>query len=397
MNKINTTILTVLLPVSLFAASIFSAGGIGIIDDYAGGRPQGMSVLGIALEDSMSSGFLNPALWSGITTTRFSAGFGISRFYWSEDGQNDLADDFELESAALGFSLKPGLTLGFHFHPVSRKEYRLVESNMVDSVNYTQILHSKGGLSKGSAVISLEVTPNIKLGLTAGLLWGSFQDTVKMDFTTSGYYDSEIIFERDAIGGIYGGGFHTVLKNRLNIGAFCLFPSDLSVDQSLDVHTDSILTSEYKIRFPLTAGVGIAVPLSNRVLGSADYLMRDWDGKRQRIGGTELYHRSHRFGMGIEIAPTEESLAPFIKRIAYRFGFGFASLYYHSLNDETVKQWNVSYGMGIPLKDNRARLDLVLSFIKRGDSGTNGISENIYRMSLYINAGEKWFERRKKY
>ena len=384
-----------LAPGLLSAASIFSAGSIGVMEEYPGGRAQGMGILGLALEDTMSVGFMNPALWSGINLTCYSVGVGVSRYYGRDKDNDDLADDFTLQSIALGIPMGKGLILGFHLTPISRMYYRWLEEGSVSSVSFTEISRGEGGLSSGSMILSMRLSQNVKLGFSYGLLWGTFADTVRVDFKSTGYNDSEFILSREAWGSRLSAGLQVVSNKGGRAGLFISAPVKIDIEQELNVHADSTATEDLEMTYPLTLGAGLGYPLSAKVYGSVDYLWQMWESSKQDIGSSTLYRESHHAGAGIEIAPVREALAPFLQRVTYRMGMNYAAMYYKSLNGNTVSQWTISFGMGIPVKEEKARLDAVLSYTRRGDLDYNQAEEDIFRLSLFFNFGQRWFERKK--
>lgn len=393
------------------AGSIFSSGGLGIYSLNPGGREAGMGVLGIGLVDTGAVGSLNPALWAGINVTRFSGGMSITRFNSRDHFDKDISDDYTLQFVALGISFKPGLTLGFRFHPQTRVDYRLFEIKYLstdDNYKFEDIYLGKGGVSLGSAILAGRISSRLWLGGAVDLIFGNILTLWRVNFIQgSGSYsnfsiydplDTEFSQKVRMLGVRPRIGFYFAPDEKHSLGIFAAPGVEVDVTEEYKYwHSDSTAEKEISVQFPPTAGIGYCFPLTKRVQGIFDFLWTGWERENQGVGDNGCYHESQFFGFGIEYQPLSERYAPLVKRMKYRAGVNYRNLYYQVPAGKTVPEYSLNFGTGIPLSKEIGRVDIALAFGKRGDLGSNGAEELFYSLGIYINTGERMFVRKRKY
>ena len=386
------------LPTLGFCGSIFSSGGIGLISLNPGGREAGMGILGIGLADSAAVGSLNPALWAGTNVTRFSGGAGMNRFGSKDEFADDLSDDFNLRFIALGICLKPGLTLGFRFHPQSRIDHRWTESKWLGDLKYEDFYIGKGGVSIGSAILAGRLSPKIWAGGGVDMIFGNLSTLWGVNFVSAYIADAEFILSEQLFGLRPRIGLYYAIDDEKALGFFAAAGTDVDVTEEYDYsYSDSTSSVERNLRFPPIVGAGYSFPISSRVKGSIDFLWMGWKQDNQDIGEANRFQQAQFLGFGMEIPPLNEPFAPLIQRLAYRAGVNYCNHYYQYPDGKTVGEVSLSLGLGIPLKESNGRVDLAFSFGKRGDLNTNQAEELFLNFGAYINTGEKWFVRKKRY
>ena len=83
-----------------------------------------MGNTGVALEDSNSISFVNPALLSCIQHTRITIGGYFSRQWMRDPTSSDVDDWAQVEYVGLALPLKKNWGLGFYLLPYSRVEFK---------------------------------------------------------------------------------------------------------------------------------------------------------------------------------------------------------------------------------------------------------------------------------
>ncbi len=83
----------------------------------------------------------------------------------------------------------------------------------------------------------------------------------------------------------------------------------------------------------------------------------------------------------------------YTKRIAYRLGFSYQPYFSLDPDGKTITEKWITMGIGFPISRSASQIDIAFAFGKRGSIKTNGLSENLFRLSLSITGGEKWFIR----
>ena len=381
------------------AGSIFSGGGLGLINHSQGGRAAGMGILGISLFDTTSVGSANPALWALIPVTKFSGGMSVSRFDSRDTGGNDVSDDFLLQHAALGISLKKNLTIGFKFFPQSRIDYRTFDrSATVSGLDYEAFNIGKGGVSTASLVASSKLTKNSFIGAEIDFIFGNLNTLWGANFTSTSISDVQYTLNKRIYGIRPKLGFSIDLGNRQYFGLYAAASADMDAEQEIDyTATDSTWVADIEFSYPASFGLGYSFPVSGRVQSEIDFLWTGWKREGQEIGESNRYQQSQFFGIGFEVQPLSGTMLPFYQKLHYRTGVNYQSLYYQSPAGESVSDYSFSFGLGIPLKQQFSRMDVSLTAGKRGNLDDNYAEETYYNIGVYFSTGEKWFVRKKRY
>ena len=90
--------------------------------------------------------------------------------------------------------------------------------------------------------------------------------------------------------------------------------------------------------------------------------------------------------------PKYDSFSNYFDRIVYRAGFKYENTGL-VLKNESIKDYGMNFGLGLPL--GVSKIDLGFEFGKRGTSSNGLIEENYFNVSVGLNLGAKWFEKRK--
>lgn len=408
--------LHILLAIAVFSAvsnadSIFSRNGWGFYNLNQCGREAGMGILGIGSADTSMVGSLNPAIWAGINVSRFSTGVAISRFSSKDNTTSDLSDEFTLQYVALGISFKPGLTFGLRFFPQTRMDYRMYDVKTLptdNSYKYEEIYLGKGGISVATALLAARISPKIWIGGGVDVVFGNILTLWRLNFIEGGGayasytkydpLDNEFRLTDKTIGVRPRIGFYGKITENSSFGIFAAADLNMTVTEELMYwNSDSTSSVERKMNFPATAGVGYYFPIAENLHGEFDFLWTGWKKDNQEIFNSERFTQSQFFGFGVEIDPEKEQYLPIAKRMSYRAGINYRNLYYQIPAGEQVPEYSLNFGAGIPLKNKTGSFDVNLTIGKRGNLSNNDAEELFFNIGFYINTGEKWFERKRKY
>lgn len=117
---------------------------------------------------------------------------------------------------------------------------------------------------------------------------------------------------------------------------------------------------------------------SNDFLGSAGVIYED--GSRISLGGFFI--------------PDYKSITSYWKRAVYRAGFRFENTGLN-IESETIKEFGISFGVGLPVGRLFSNANLGVEFGKRGTTNNNLIEENFVNFQLSLSLNDRWFEKRK--
>ena len=145
---------------------------------------------------------------------------------------------------------------------------------------------------------------------------------------------------------------------------------------------------------PGTIGLGFTLGKTNKFTAGFDYLYTQWSkAKLPGVQGYAADSRSYRFG--VEYIPDRYSNYSMIKRIEYRAGAHFGDTYL-VINDEQIKEFGASFGVGIPMRRTYSRTNIFFDFTRRSGSGVGTIHrEDYYTMGISLNLFDFWFMKRK--
>jgi hypothetical protein len=384
----------------------YSRYGIGDIRFFAGGRSAGMGGTAIALLNSNSLNRINPAGQTKLTLTHFTGTFSYEGFRTTDGIQSAYLSSGNFGGAflALPLSTNNGLALTAGFNPYSSVNYKVQSEQTIGSDSYTAVYSGEGGLSTALAGLSFAPLDSLSLGLQANYLFGqirsesdvSFSST---DFSTAKYQRTVNVDGFDVtFGVIYSGlGRLTGLKmlEGLNLGAILSTATNLNATQENinieSVGQDTLAGKGGKIHIPVSRGLGFSWLLGGKYLVAGDYLSQQWSDFEYFGEHPQQIRNSTRVSLGMEIEPSQERGTSYWKRVAYRFGTYYLASYYQ-IGTESINEVGFTSGLGMPIAAD-TRLDFALEYGRRGTIDQHLLQDNIFRFSITLSLGEKWFVR----
>ncbi|HBG87802.1 MAG TPA: hypothetical protein DDW62_09665, partial [Marinilabiliaceae bacterium] len=98
--------------------------------------------------------------------------------------------------------------------------------------------------------------------------------------------------------------------------------------------------------------------------------------------------------LGAEFIPNERTGTKYFHRIRYRAGLHYKADYI-KLNGYQVKDFGMSFGLGLPLGRSKTSVNLGYQYGKIGTSEKNQLKESYNRFTLSFTMHEAWFFKRK--
>lgn len=382
----------VVLAESVFAGSIFSRRGLGLLRYRDNVRAIGMGGVGIALNDSISSYFLNPASLTRINFTRIQGDFRYERA--SIDlgvGDNGLFSDGGVSGLGLAIPVKLGQAIAFGVRPYSFSDF---EFQREDSTA-TESLSSLGGISELYLGYARQLGA-LRMGATVDFYFGRLDRIWRLNYNDSEIRNSEDVLNRQVTGlGLHLGA--QMQPGRWRLGSAVGLPTRLNVTTELNTlpgFTGVIGKSKLKLPFWWSAGVGYAP--NRHWLLSADYRTQKWGSVEpaELLGDRGV--NSFELSFGGEFIPGFDMLSGYFKRVSYRLGGNYQQLPYAEPLGKNVKQMTVNFGLGLPFGRGYNRIDLAVELGKRGSLADNLVKENIVLLHVGIIGSERWFQRPKR-
>lgn len=384
-----------LLPLLVQAQSIYSRRGLGLIRYRDDVKAISMGGVSLAISDSVSIFFLNPATMASVTTTHIQGGFLYDRTSFSQQGAALSFQEANVNSVSLLLPIKRGYALAFGLQPYSRVDYSFSGTGATDSTNYVESLIGAGGVDNVYIALSGTVG-QVRFGLASDFYFGLIERTWSVRFSNSLLSDTE-----DAVSTkVRGFGLHGGLQAQLGnweVGAAAGAPVDLSSEISLHPSYDNKITLESRdLKLPAWYGVGLGYHPNQHWLVGAQWRRQQWGTvSSEKLLGAEGVN-VNQFGLGIELIPSFDPLDGFFKKLQYRVGFNRNQLPYREVGGMELSEWMLTNGIGAPFNRGLSRIDFAVEFGQRGTDATGLARENVFRFSASVSGSERWFQRRRR-
>jgi long-subunit fatty acid transport protein len=401
-NFLSLAVLALMASGANATGSIFSGLGVGVLEDVNSSRAIGMGNTGLALEDSNTINFANPALLSTLHRSRITIGGYISRQWMTDPNSSDTDDWAQLEYFGIAIAIKKGWGLGFHLTPYSRVEFKYAWTGTlvsplpgVPNADYLETYQGIGGLTRAALSLAWAPKPGLSVGIAGNLTWGDVQEYRTSVFNAPGYSDVQFTKSKQYLG--YGGTIGIIVKPtpKLVLGATFEPQVPLQLDRIFSYTSgDSIVTSQQDLQLAARFGFGASYQIAPKWLVAGQVAYSDWSSVENLPGGSSTYRNSNNVGMGAEWTPGTWDSDAFFQRFQYRFGLRRESTYLVS-DGSGVDVYTASAGLSYPFHQGVDRFDLGFEFGRRGNLDSNGGQENTFKFRLGLNLGESWFQRSK--
>jgi len=100
------------------------------------------------------------------------------------------------------------------------------------------------------------------------------------------------------------------------------------------------------------------------------------------------------FAIGGFYIPDYDSFSKYWKRVVYRAGMHFENTGLE-INNEKIKEFGISFGLGLPMGGLFSNGNIGLEIGKRGTQNQNLVQENFVNLQFSLSLNQRWFEKRK--
>ncbi|MGZ5189404.1 MAG: hypothetical protein ACXWCZ_00210 [Flavisolibacter sp.] len=442
--------------------SPYSRYGLGDLMPSSNITTRGMAGISAGYADYTSINFNNPASYSNFFALKektsgklqygrviLDVGINFSNRTLIEPNTPNkfTSSDLLFSYLQVGIPLKQNWGLSFGIRPVSRISYLInqeeVLKNPIDpfdtiSNTITQFKGSGGsylpsiGTGYGFNLHTAETndykkTNTISLGVNAGYLFGSRENTILRNFidTSTSFYSSEhttnssfgnIFFnsglqyqfenlnKKDKKNTIIRFGISGNWKQNLKGAKDSLRQTYVMGGSGETIQIDSVYEQKDisgEIVYPGSLKVGFVVHSNDIETGKswlfgADYTKSKWSEYRF-FGQTDAVQDSWQINVGGQFYPRPKT--NYFSRVVYRLGFYTGKDYIKVQNE--LPLFGISYGMGLPIggfnrlnRNEFSMLNLAFDFVKRGNND-NLLKENMFRVSAGFNLSDLWFIKKK--
>ena len=409
-------------------SSPYSFYGIGSLKFKGTTENRAMGGLSI-YNDSIHMNFRNPASYVGknlfsfnneARLVKFTVGIGHSdtKLETSNASDNTTTTTFDY----LGLNVPMGkFGMGFGLIPHSSVGYKLESRNSIDSLQYKY--SGNGGLNKVFLGFGYLISDNISIGVDARYNFGNIQNNA-LEFL----YDDEQLpldyqareINRSDLSGInynlgisynavfneknqlvssltYSPGYNLKSKNKRTFASVIVNDSGIEYPiNEIEVDLLSLDLEETDLKMPSKMSIGLGIgSIRNWFVGS-EYTMI-----KSSVFSSDLldienatFEDSSILSIGGFYIPDYNSFNKVWQRIVYRSGIYFEKTGLN-INNQSIKEFGISFGLGIPVGRLFSNLNTVVEIGRRGTTNENLVKENFVNFQLSLSLNDRWFVKRK--
>ncbi len=401
--------------------SPYSRFGLGLISPPGFERNRAMGGIGLGLRDNTQINYLNPASYSAQDSMSFIFDFGITGHYTYTESEklNESYYGANFDHLALAFPITKWWAASVGVRPYSKVGYSIKAEDYQDDIGFIDYVYSgNGGINQLFLGTAIQIFDGLSIGANFKYLFGYITLNRSADFPLNQNYSYTNVESRtnlndflvelglqytQKLGGKSRVTLGLIFDNKSKISAENtvvkrnVFPgSSNNINDSTLISPEFILeeyTTKGNIIIPFNFGAGLSYQYNDKILLGIDYYQQDWSNTTFFNENEPLTKSDHVHG-GIEYVPDREALKGYHKRISYRMG-GYYENSYLRIQDEQLKDYGISFGVGLPLRNHKSSFNLAFNAGRRGTLENDLIRENYMFLSFSVTLYDFWFMKRK--
>lgn len=388
--------------------SPYSKFGYGLLRDNATSAQRQMGGVGYAMNSGRQINVMNPASYAMIDTLTFLFDTGVSLSnVWTEDRdvhRNSTGGGLDYITMQVPIGRRMGASLGLV--PYSSVGYSFGS----DIDNGTSSRTGEGGLNQLYLGFSGKVLKNFSLGFNVSYLFGTTYNNVNaisnLGTTTIFTQETEVRDFHFEFGAQYS--LRLNADNRLTaglvfspgktlLGHTMVTTAEYDANTASNVVVDTVARVSLKDRFslPCTWGAGLNWQWRNRLMLEADFTYQPWaSAKFPKLDNFISTRFQDRWKIALGAQYTHNPRGNYLQRIAFRAG-AFYSRDYITVNNNSVRDWGVSLGFGLPAPGQKTMINLGVEYRKRQAHPNPMLKESYLNVTLGVNFNETWFWKNK--
>ena len=439
MIKKLSIVLLVLLALNIEAqegtTSPYSFYGIGSLNFK--GTVENKSMGGLSIfTDSIHVNLRNPASYSGNNLkvggfnnesrpVKFAVGGELSSVKLETSSQSaetgTTTFDYMVLSVPVG---KFGV--GFGLLPYTSVGYKLESSILLnDEEKLKNRYRGEGGVNKAFLGVGYQITEDLSFGIDASYNFGNIvNNAIEFAYDNEGnvlsYHSRET--NRSDLSGVnynFGLSYKTMITEKLQLSSGITYTpkseltsanervfSTIVISSStgeefaineLESDLESLGLDETKLTLPSKTAFGLGIGKLRKWFVGAEYTLLKTSQYSNPIfnnNSNATFEDSSTFAIGGFYIPQYTSFNNYLKRVVYRAGahYGNSGL---KINDETINEFGISFGVGLPVGKMFSNVNLGLEVGQRGTTNANLVKENFLNFQLSLSLNDRWFVKRK--
>ncbi len=394
---------------------------------YADGFGQNAALggAGIAIKDETKLNYMNPAAYTARDSMSVMLDFGMEsslvRYATSVTSKNWWNANFHHVGLsipignhfAIGTGVVPFTSVGYNL----KQEYDDLGTG--DAIDY--YYNGYGGVFKYFLGASAEFFERISVGVNMNYLMGDIIRQRILDFPRNRGFAETSATDRIQMAHLYFGygiQYKEVIKDKFFFTLGATFDPETQLSSAFSSYVTSVFDgssgyindstvisyiydligneSDGAIILPSKLGVGLAVGIPNKLLITGDYTIQDWSSVDNSVLDVEGFGlgASRSIRGGIEYIPNINAFRGYHNLMNYRLG-GYMNDSYAIINGYQLKDYGITFGVGLPMGRTRSSLNTSFTFGTRGTKENNLIKENYGILTFSVTLHDLWFFKRK--
>ena len=411
------------------ASSPYSFYGIGSLKFK--GTVENQSMGGISVySDSIHINLRNPAAYAGqnlksfndeARPMKYTVGGSQSQITLNSNSASEKSSTASLDYLAIAVPLGK-FGAGFGLIPYTSVGYKLQSFNSDQIIQYKY--RGEGGLNKVFLGFGYQLSKNFRIGVDASYNFGNIINTnIAFGYNEQGnilqYQTREI--NRSDLGGLsynIGAIYSKLINPNLEFTASATYsPSteiksknqrnystiviDLNTDQesvlnSIEVDLNDLGLNTTQLKLPTKSSIGFGFGAPRKWFAGVDYTFLKTSQLTNRLVviDNSTYEDASTISIGGFYIPEFDSFSRYWKRVVYRTGVRFENTGL-KVNNEPIKEFGISFGVGLPVGRIFSNANIGLEVGKRGTTNANLVEENFVNFQLSLSLNDRWFEKPK--
>lgn len=394
------------------------------------GTAENRAMGGISVySDSIHVNLKNPASYAGSNFSfynnearpvKFAIGTSFSSTTLKTASDSDDSGTSSVDYLAVVLPLQK-FGVGFGIMPYTNVGYKLQSKD--DEGTLQNRYRGEGGVNRVFLGLGYQLLETLKVGLDAQYNFGNISNTsIAFGYNDQGdllQYQSRLSKRSDLSGFSFNLGmvYQKNLGNRLELMAAASYSpkanlnstnqSDLatiSIDvngQEYTINTiennledQNLLETTMTLPAKTTFGIGIGRPLKWFV--GLDYTFLEASNFSNRFINVDntTFENASSLSLGGFFTPKYDSFSSYWKRIVFRAGVRYEQTGL-VVNNESIKEFGISFGVGVPVGRLFSNANVALEFGQRGTTASELVQENFFNLNISLSLNDRWFEKRK--
>ncbi len=380
--------------------SLYSAYGIGDLEEKDYSRNFGTGSAGIARGSGSFLNELNPASYGRIPmeTFFFEASVAAKSIQYNSSTISQSAGDIAFKRFAMGFKANRRWGLSFGLMPYSRVDFKLVNNTHIagTEAEIQNAVEGTGGINRLYFSNGFKISKNFYAGLSSALLFGPV--TITDSLGNNEIHTEKRTFYRNF--NFTAGLQYTGKAGAWDVGAGATYrwQTRLHAEDEFSIRdaNDNMLYEGKSStgNYYLPAQLGLGLSLSNEhITWLADYRRQQWEG----LNGKQTdfrYVNSQRFAGGMEYSFYKYYFDRKTEHLSIQAGLSYHTGYIQ-VKGQKINDFGLSVGASLPSRTGHLRYYLGLEGGQRGTSTNGLITESYFNIVLHLGLRDSWFFKRK--